>query len=153
MNYIILNVLTFLFLSCATQTVQPGQNRIKQGISGKVLWMEGNLMPTIDRPNKALQGRPISRQIFIYKLVNVRDAESDGQFFTKIKGNLVKKVQSDQDGLFSVQLPVGEYSLLVKEEKGFYANLYDGSNNINPVVVNKNKITEVEIKVDYKAVY
>ncbi len=153
MNAIIVNLLLLLFTSCAVKPTNINENDIKQGVEGRVLWMEGNLMPTTDKPNAAIKGKPIERQIFIYKLVNVMDTETDGRFFTKIKGKLVKKVQSDAQGKFKAQLPVGEYSLLVKEEKGWYANLFDGDNNVNPVVVNKNKITKIDINVDYKAVY
>ncbi len=152
MNIILCNVFILLFTACAVQPINS-TSKIKQGVAGTVLWKEGNLMPTIDRPNKAIQGKPVKRQIFIYKLVNVKDTEMEGPFFSKIRGNLVKKIQSDEQGKFETQLPVGEYSLLVKEEKGLYANLYDGNNNINPVVVNKNKITKIDINVDYKAVY
>ena len=144
-----------LAASCINQHKQKLPRQIKQGISGEVAWLEGNLMPSIGEPdNKVREGRPVIREIHVYKLVNAKDTESEeGGFFTKIKGTLVKKSSSDSTGNFSIPLPVGEYSVFVKEEKGLYANLFDSNNYINPVVVNKDKITEVKLKIDYKASY
>lgn len=74
-------------------------------------------------------------------------------FFTHIATKLVKKVNTGEDGQFLVSLKPGRYSLLVKEPQGLYANLYDGEGHINPVMVKKDSISEVVLKVDYKAVY
>ena len=143
-----------LVVACINQPTQKLQKKIKQGVTGQVIWLEGNLMPTIDMPDDpARQGKPVVREIHVYKLINVKETESRDGFFTKIKGNLVKKSLSDESGHFSIQLPIGEYSIFVKEELGLYANLFDGNNNITPVVVNKDKVTEIKVKVDYKAVY
>ena len=143
-----------LVAACINQPTQKLQKQIKQGISGQVIWLEGNLMPTIDPPDTTTgQGKPVIREIHVYKLTNVQETESRDGFFTKIKGTLVKKSFSDESGRFTIQLPVGEYSIFIKEEQGLYANLFDGSNNINPVVVNRDKVTEIKVKVDYKAVY
>lgn len=147
-------LICLLIAGCIAQPSQKLQKKIKQGVTGKVIWLEGNLMPTIgDTNTKAREGRPVVREIHVYKLINVKETQSQDGFFTKIKGNLIKKSLSDESGHFSIQLPIGEYSIFIKEEQGLYANLFDGSNNINPVVVNKDKVTEITIKVDYKAMY
>ena len=154
MNKNIVVFICFLALACVNQPTQKLQKQIQQGITGQVIWLEGNLMPSIDHPDtKARRGKPVVREIHVYKLTNVKETESRNGFFTKIKGNLIKKSGSNESGYFSIQLPVGEYSIFIKEEQGLYANLFDGNNNINPVVVNKDKVTEIQVKVDYKAVY
>ncbi|MDN5215433.1 carboxypeptidase regulatory-like domain-containing protein [Fulvivirgaceae bacterium BMA12] len=146
-------IIALPIVGCVNQPSQNPQKKIKQGIKGTITWLEGNLMPGPDSNIKAKEGKPVVRQIYVYKLVNVKETESEGSFFTKVKGNLVKKSQSTEAGDFYIQLPVGEYSIFVKEEKGLYANLFDGNSNINPVVVNKNKVTEIALKIDYKAFY
>ena len=154
MKKTIIVLICLLSAACINQPTQKPQKQIKQGVTGQVIWLEGNLMPTIDGPDtKAREGKPVAREIHIYKLINVKDTESNGGFFTKVKGTPVKKTQSDQSGHFSIQLPVGEYSIFVKEAQGLYANLFDGNNYINPIVVNKDKITEIKLKIDYKALY
>lgn len=144
----------FLTATCTNPPTQKLPKQIKQGISGQVIWLEGNLMPSIDQPDaNTRQGKPVVREIHVYKLVNVKETESQDGFFIKVKGTPVKKSYSDASGNFSIPLPIGEYSVFVKEEQGLYANLFDGKYNVNPVVVNRNKITEIKLKIDYKAVY
>ena len=111
-------------------------------------------MPSIgsDTPDKS-KGTPIQRQIYIYALTNRDQTEISGRFFSKINNELITTVQSNQQGVFSVELSPGKYSILVKEEKGLYANLFDGQGNIHPVEVKDNNVTEIIIKVDYEAFY
>ena len=60
---------------------------------------------------------------------------------------------SDTNGYFNAKLPVGSYSLFIKVDSLYYANLFDGENNIFPVKVVQNKMTKVEFKMDHDAVY
>lgn len=137
----------------------PGKSKdsIRQGIRGKVIWLEGNMMPTIAEDTstiKSREGKPIERTVYIYELTSREQAEEvESGFYTDIETELVKKVEAGEDGHFQAALEPGRYSLLVKEPKGLYANLYDGEGNINPVTVKKDSVSHVEIKVDYKAVY
>ena len=160
MDKILIHTLTiFLFMACTSQKPSAVNQPVTQGIVGEVIWLEGNQMPgptpegskTGDSNEK--KGIPVEREIHVYKLLNVKDTESKGSFITDVNGHLVKKVYSNAEGKFSVSLSPGEYSLLVKEGDFFFANLFDGNNNIHPVVVNQNKVTETTIKVDYKAAY
>ncbi len=110
-------------------------------------------------PNAAVQqkpnaGTPVVREIYVYALTNrQKAAEIEPNFYTEIKTKLVAKIKSDANGHFKVALPVGYYSLFVKEEKGLYANLFDDAMNINAVVVNKREWSKVELLVDYGATY
>ncbi|MDX5422322.1 MAG: carboxypeptidase-like regulatory domain-containing protein [Hymenobacteraceae bacterium] len=136
----------------AEQQVQDQQAPIEQGIVGKVLWEEGNRMPSPDLP----PGRPkgVQRTVFIYELTNGAQAKTiDGVFHTNIQTNLVTQVVTDANGNFAVSLKPGRYSLFTKEEKGLYANLFDGEHNIFPVEVQQGQVTEVEFLINYKASY
>jgi len=66
-KYLQIVFLFFLLSYCANK--QPVQ--IPQGIRGKIIWLEGNMMPSIgsDIPDKS-KGTPIQRQIYIYALTN-----------------------------------------------------------------------------------
>lgn len=128
----------------------------KQGINGEVRWLEGNLMPTIGDSTYAdrAKGKPIEREIYIFEATRLEEVVSTGgTFYSSISTDLVKKVMSGKDGTFRVVLSPGTYSLFVKEEKGFFANRFDGNNYINPVTVQANKFTDVQIQVNYKAYY
>lgn len=132
---------------------------ISQGIAGKVLWIEGNQMPTIideknpqDTPQRPAP-KGIQREVHIYELTSMDQTNANGVFFSNIQTKLVEKVQTDEEGNFAVSLPEGTYSVFVQEEEGLFANSMDGQGNINPVEVNKDEITQLMLEVNYTAAY
>lgn len=113
-------------------------------------------MPSIGDTTYATRakGVPIKREIYIYKATKPDDAVwADGNFYASIRTQLVKKVKSGKDGRFKVKLPPGKYSVFVVEKEGLFANIFDGDNCINPVTVQANNFTEIQILVNYKAYY
>ena len=124
-----------------------------QGIEGHIYRISGNQMPSPDRKPTAPKG--IKTTLYIYPLTNLDQTDREGQssFYTDIKTKLVKKVLTDTNGYFKVKLPVGYYSLFTKKDTMFYANTFDGKNNIAPVQVFPQKLTKVELKIDYDAYY
>ncbi len=133
-----------------------GQDSLRQGILGKVVWVEGNQMPTVGVNNettKSSRDTAIVRTVYIYTLTHQDEATMEDGFYTSIDTELVSEVTTDQQGQFQTALPPGRYSLFVKEPKGWYANLYDGEGHIHPVTVAGDSVSEVVIKVDYEAVY
>ncbi|MEO0099758.1 MAG: carboxypeptidase-like regulatory domain-containing protein [candidate division WOR-3 bacterium] len=142
--------LIFLLLlgGCAGKGVK---REIKEGIKGRVEIWEGDFMP----PS---QGRIYyePKTVLVFKKVNLLNClkeEGKSTFYTKINSPLIDSVITDQNGYFFLALPPGEYSLFVRERGLFYANLFDGDGFIFPVRVEKGKVTEVNIKIDYKATY
>lgn len=134
------------------QQAQDQQAPIEQGIAGKVLWQAGNQMPSPDVPPS--KGRGVQRTLYIYELTNSNQAKTtDGVFHTNIQTNLVTQVVTDANGNFAVSLKPGKYSLFSKEEKGMFANLFDGEMNINPVEVKEGQVTNVEFLINYQASY
>ncbi|WP_204281873.1 carboxypeptidase-like regulatory domain-containing protein [Pontibacter burrus] len=136
-----------------TTQVQQSQAAIKQGISGRILWESGNRMPSPDAPPTESK-RGVQRTVYIYKLTNANQVTTqNGVFHTNIQTNLVSKVVTDANGYFSVALEPGNYSLFTEEEKGLYANLFDGEMNIFPVEVKKGEVTTIEFLINYQASY
>jgi hypothetical protein len=131
---------------------QNQQAPVEQGIRGKVLWQAGNQMPSPDVPQS--RGKGIKRTVYIYELTKTNQTNTlEGVFHTNIKTNLVTTAVTDEDGSFSVNLKPGRYSLFTKEDKGLYANLFDGEMNIFPVEVKKGQVTPVEFLINYQASY
>ncbi len=129
------------------------QTAIRQGIAGKVLWESGNRMPSPDAPQRSGR-RGVQRTVYVYALTKASQATAqDGVFYTDIKTKLVAQAATDADGNFSLPLEPGHYSLFTKEDKGLYANLFDGDNNIFPVEVKEGQVTSVEFLVNYNATY
>lgn len=133
-------------IGCKTTT--PATN--DQGISGKVLWLEGNFMPG---PNQSKSGEPVERRLFFYPLIKHADLSKQGNFYKKPAIDPVATVKSDADGNFSIALPTGKYSVFSEETEGLFANLQDGEGHIYPVEVKKGAFTDITFKIDYMAVY
>lgn len=123
---------------------------INQGITGTVLWLEGNFMPGPGGPSGAAV--PAERSVLIYRAARPDEAEGTGPFYQSINTELVATVSSDGDGFFQAALDPGLYSLLVREDTALYANRVS-SDYINPVEVKANNVSHVIIKIDYKAAY
>lgn len=123
----------------------------QQGIAGEVLWLSGNQMPGPGKVNSP--GLGVKREIYIHKVATLKDTEQRDGFFSEIRTELVTTVTSASNGSFKVDLPPGEYSVFVKEAKGFFANLFNDKGQINPVVVKPGEFTWLTITVDYEAAY
>lgn len=147
-------LLSVLLLSATSRSCE---NNVEQGLAGQVRWLEGNLMPTIGEETKpedpSRKGQPVQREIHIYALTNMDEATSNGTFFSNIKTELIKTVETNKEGVFVTELPVGRYSVFVKEEQGLFANSFNGEGHINPVEVKEGALTKILIQVNYKAAY
>ena len=125
----------------------------KQGIEGHIYRISGNQMPSPDL--KPAEPAGIKTILYVFSLTNLSQVDRQGQssFYYAVKTKLVKKTQSDSGGYFKVQLPPGKYSLFTKKGELYYANWFDGSNNIAPVEVTPGTFTRVTFKMDYDAFY
>ncbi|MBR9999363.1 MAG: carboxypeptidase regulatory-like domain-containing protein [Cyclobacteriaceae bacterium] len=156
-NILLLTIFTkhrgwlFLILLMLSTGCRTNQNP-SEGISGKILWFEGDLMPGINK--KPVKGIPVKREIYIYEPTLPSQADSVNHvFYRGIQTELIKKTISDDHGNFKVKLDPGKYSLFIKEPQGFYASQFNGGGYINLVEVQPQKITETEIRIDYMAAY
>lgn len=128
---------------------------VAQGICGTVVEKRGNHMPSPDSPRSNPGGTPVEREVLIFPLLNMNqiDAGENG-FINSVRDvKPVRTVKSATDGTFCVSLPVGQYSVVVREPKGLYANLSDSQNNIFPVRVEKGKKVQVTVEITHQAVY
>lgn len=110
-------------------------------------------MPSPDRP--ARMGQPVERDILVFPLLNLSQVDAgDNGFINSVReAKPVKTVKSGKDGKFCVGLPAGQYSVIVQEPKGLYANLSDTHNNIFPVTVQKNRRSNINIEITHQAVF
>ena len=135
--------------SCKT-TVD--QESVTQGITGQVLWIEGNQMPGPERTTDP--GKAVKREIVIYEALTLDEVEGSMPLFDNIGTEPVKVFKTTDNGKFTIDLLPGTYSIFTREENGqLFANSSDGDGVINPVVVNKNELTELIIKINYNAAY
>jgi len=149
-------VILIISISFLYGCVLQKNSKSEQGIIGAVRWVEGNLMPMIGDTtlNTRSMGIPIEREIYLFKAVKRNEAISAGStFYKQVNGELVYRTRSKKDGSFKMEVPPGKYSIFVMEKEGYFANIFDGDNYINPVTVQINNFTDIQILVNYKAYY
>ena len=145
-------IITFLLVIACQVNKPMFSTGISQGITGTVLWYEGDLMPGINK--EPVEGQPVQREIYIYEATSLNQAKvRDDVFYEDLKSTFIKKVSTDEDGRFIVELEPGTYSVFVKELGGLFANTFDESGRINPVTVGSNELVRMRIRIDYKAAY
>lgn len=126
--------------------------RGQQGICGRVVWTAGNQMPGPDGTAGG-ESQPIQREVFIYEATRPADVSQVNGFYTRITTRLAAKTMTRKDGTFRVKLPAGTYSVFVREPDGLWANLFDGSGTINPVIVANGEFVTVTVNINYMAAY
>ncbi|MCA6451160.1 MAG: carboxypeptidase regulatory-like domain-containing protein [Chitinophagaceae bacterium] len=137
-------------LGCSSAKKVPSAV-ITQGISGRVTELTGNRMPMKDaEPDLP---KPILTTVFIYEPTHISQVTRTGTepVYTAIATRLVASVDTDSTGHFTISLPVGSYSLFVKQGGRFYANLFDNNNNIALFTVEEGKLTQVTLSVSSRA--
>ncbi len=116
---------------------------------------KGNMMPSVGPAPARTNGTAVVREVLIFPLLNSSQVDAgDNGFITSVRGaKPLKTVKSDKNGRFCVSMPVGKYTVMVREPKGLYANLSDSQNNIFPVSVQKNRQSSVTVEISHSAVF
>ncbi len=149
---IILFVTLLLALAFSCKTAKKDG----QGIQGQVFWLEGNQMPQMMEDGKT-SAKPakkgVRRTVKIHELTHINQARLGDALFGDIETPLVREVQTDESGHFSVELPPGRYSIFTVEENGHFANILDLDSYINPFEVKEGEWTQADILINYQAAY
>jgi hypothetical protein len=142
-------------LTVSAQKRHRKQSTARQGICGTVVEKRGNQMPGPGAPRANAGGTPVEREVLIFPLLNMSQVEAGDNGFIKSVGEAkpIKTIRSDKNGKFCVSLPIGRYSVIVREPKGLYANLSDTQNNIFPVNVQKNRQSTINVEITHQAVF
>lgn len=112
-------------------------------------------MPSPDAVRANPGGTPVEREVLIFPMLNAGQVDmGDNGFIRSVRGiKPMKTVKSGKDGKFCVRLPIGQYSVVIQEPKGLYANLSDSQNNINPVRVEQGKKATATVEITHQAVF
>ena len=144
--YFVIWIPLFLISCVSNKVIQGNEGRIL----GVVTYERGNQMPG---PNKEIISKGVKREIFFFEVLNAKDVKKEGTFYDVLNAQPILITQSNTNGEFEVFIKEGIYTLLTKEDKGFYAALLDKDNNLNPIVVKGSKTTEVVLLINYNAYY
>lgn len=142
--FLFLILLTILACSSVKKT---NSSVITQGFTGRVTEITGNQMPMKGGPPVVPKG--IATTVLIYEPTHISQVSRLGTSatYTAISTKLVASADTDSTGNFTIALPVGAYSVFVKQGDRFYANLFDTNNNIALFFVEEGKLTQVNLTV------
>lgn len=122
------------------------QVSLQQGIQGKVTRIGGNHMPSnIDQPETA-GPEFIQTTIWIFAgqvagTGSPRWSVADAQQHAR----LVRQVESDLDGCYSVELAPGEYTVFAQYDNALYLNAFQGNGSYKSVNVLPNQVLEMDL--------
>jgi hypothetical protein len=137
----------------ATEAAVSKTVTITQGIVGDVTEMIGNQMPMVGAP--APTPRPFKTTVYIYDSTHISKVKQIGSspLFSMVNTRLVQKLDTNEAGQFSAELPAGTYSVFVLKGGAFFANQFDEKNNIGLCRVEVGKQTRIQISVNTDASY
>ena len=143
----------FILISvlCSACTASQSKKQPAQGLSGTIYLVTGNQMPTIGRPQS--KGRGVARDIHIYQSTSLSQTNGTSPLFTSIKTKLIAQTKSDSTGHYTVKLPVGKYSVFIKEGEQFFAAESDGTGALNPVEISLNALAKKDFIINHAAAY
>lgn len=95
------------------------------GVYGKVVLEEGNCMPSIGGPAKSCRHSAVSRTIYFYKPPLTAETIVGAHYTGAVTPTAT--AISDKAGNYQINLPEGQYSVLVEDEDGPFCNGFSGT--------------------------
>ncbi len=128
----------------------PSTEEIATGaLTGRVLLASGNCMPQMcDKPpcKSSCEREGLATTVYVRKLAS--NEEMNGVYLER-PTPLVATTTSDEDGTFSLQLPVGRYSLFVDDNGREYCNSWDANGLACAFEIQRDQETSYETVVDH----
>lgn len=142
-------VMATMLSSCMMQ--QKSTTAFTEGISGRITYSEGNMMPG---PGQKNAPKGVQRTVYVYAVAAAGQATGQGPLYASVLTPLIATVKSDTSGFYACRLKPGKYSVFTGEEGGMlFSGLSNEKNELSPVEVLPGKVTAYPILINYKAVY
>jgi hypothetical protein len=165
----IISILTLLFLSCHKdpKIQQMPSCDIKKayvdnalkitittGIWGTVAFMEGDCMPVVPPTSSTCKTCPVKRTVRIYEYTRFNQAipQNGWSFYDNFTTQLIKELDTDNNGFFEAELAPGNYTIIVLENGKLYTFGLDGQGGLSPVNFTGGK-QNVNLTLTYKAAF
>ena len=118
---------------------------IKQGVFGKVTLFEGNCMPGAGGCKESR----VSRTIYIREPITMGLLKNVSLYWENTT-NLIKQIKSNAEGFYEVDLPPGNYSILVDDNGKEYCNSFGQNGEVCQIIL-VNGIKEYNIEINHAA--
>lgn len=124
-----------------------------QGVSGLVVRLQGNQMPTVGSNNSRTEPEVVSTQVWVFSgRISGKGPRWSVAEASK-HANFVTRVQSDDQGKFFVSLAPGEYTFFAQYGSNLYLNSFLGDGSYASVQVTQGKVTKTRLVNTEKAVF
>lgn len=123
-------------------------DELPQGVTGRVIKMTGDFMPSIGPGPKRGNLKPLAVPVHVFKGKVKPLAKPDPKH-----ARLVKVVQAGPEGVYRADLPPGEYTVVAEIDGALYLNSFDGDGNWSSLNVEANQWTKWDIKDSSEAVF
>lgn len=123
-------------------------------ISGKVVRISGNQMPSPDLP--AVEPKGWETTVFFFSPLKAKDLPSLGKegWFRRDGRTPVAEVPTDKNGVFVTRLRPGRYSVLIaRDSLSLFTNVTDASGFLNPIEVEKGARRKLRLEASWDALY
>jgi hypothetical protein len=150
-------ILGLVFINCmaisgcgsSKQAIATDRN---QGLQGTVYGVMGNQMPMKGAIQSGGKGVAVTVLIFAITNQSQTSESSNTGYYSTVNTQELARVKTNKEGYFKIALPIGKYSLFIKTDKGFYANLRDQFNNLAAFEVVAGEYTNVKLTLQNGAV-
>jgi hypothetical protein len=116
-----------------------------QGIQGKVSRLAGNQMPGVGQSNSPAQ--PVKTVVWVFS--GTIPTQNSPRWSVSAANNHPQKlgiIATNEQGEFSAELPVGEYTVFAESGSDLYLNHFSGDGNFGTVKVTANAIARVRLE-------
>jgi hypothetical protein len=125
---------------------------LESTLSGKVEKWDGNFIPSRDAKAASSKILPLKTKIYIFK-GKIKSEGNPTLSFSPQVHKVYAVVNSDENGIFKVQLPPGEYTVFAEIDGKLYRNSFDGVGNFSSTLVVDGQSTEENITDSRNAVF
>lgn len=129
---------------------------VTNGIWGTVAFKEGNCMPVLPSPPapSSCKTCPVKRTVRIYEYTTRNQAtpQSTEVFYDSFNTQLIKEIETDNEGFFQAEIAPGNYTIVVMENGRLYAFGHDGQSGISPFNYAGGQ-QNINLTLTYKAVF
>jgi hypothetical protein len=141
----------FLVFVCLMTAAGCARDTVR--VTGEVLRIRGNQMPSPDLPDPVYPG--FKTKIYFFQPVSATAAipVNQGGMYRRINGQRSATAESDDQGRFRLRLKPGKYSVLIGNDSLFYANIRDGAGYLNPVEIPASRKFSLRLRADWDATY
>jgi len=140
------NSMTQVTLAGPTTSAQQQLPEQPQGITGTVLSLSGDQMPSMDANPHRSGPQPISTKIWIFSGKIMGSGSPRWSLEVALQHpNLVGWVNSNVEGQFQVGLPPGEYTRMAQYGSDLYLNYFLGDGSYLSIPVTAGDIENIEL--------